>query len=67
MLRGHLDIFHGLRSWPVAAPSPRVTTDIREIVLENRLLSRKFAVDGVGSEPRIYNLLTGESIIGQLA
>ena len=52
----------------VAGQSPphrrRLTTDIKEIVLENRLLSRKFAVDkGWLRTSHFTNLLTGENIV----
>src|SRR6266850_3087704 len=42
----------------------KLTTDIKEIVLENRLVSRKFAVDrGWLRTSHLANLLTGESIV----
>jgi hypothetical protein len=42
----------------------KLTTDIKEIVLENRLVSRKFATDnGWLRTSHLVNLLTGESIV----
>jgi hypothetical protein len=42
----------------------KLTTDIKEIVLENRLVSRKFAVDsGWLRTSHLANLLAGESIV----
>jgi hypothetical protein len=42
----------------------RLTTDIKEIVLENRLVSRKFGIDnGWLRTSQLVNLLTGESVV----
>jgi hypothetical protein len=46
------------------APRRKLTTDIKELVLENRLLSRKFAVDqGWLRTAHFTNLLTGENAV----
>src|SRR5262245_52181392 len=42
----------------------RLTTDIKEIVLENRFVSRKFAIDnGWLRTSQLVNVLTGESVV----